>query len=292
MHRHLLPLATLVALAGAAGTASSHVVLPAGGATAGSTYAAAFKVGHACEGARSTTALKVDLPAGFTFVSAQPRPGWTLAASATQVTWTAATPRAALPGSTPDSFVVTGKLTGKPGTLWFHALQTCDVGSADWSSTAVATDPKPKFPAPHLDVLPAGVAAVDVRDAWVRPTVPGQTSSGLYARLSAPSGARLTGVSVPVGDASVHEMKMDGNVMRMRELPDGLDLPPGQPVELAPGGLHVMLTGLKQPLAQGSTLPVTLHFVDREGRKGDLTLQAPVQQAPAPAAGGEHQHMH
>ncbi len=287
MRRNIAPL-----LLAACGAASAHVVLPPGGATAGGTYAAAFQVGHPCSGAQSTTALKVDLPKGFTFVSAQPRAGWTLAAGPKSVTWTAASAQAALRGTSAEGFVVTGKLTSKPGTLWFHALQTCDVGTADWAAMPNAGDVQPQFPAPHLDVLAPGVAAVDVRDTWARPTVTGQTSSGIFGRMTAPSGARLVAVTTPVGDAAIHEMKMDGNVMRMRDLPEGLDLPPGQTVELGAGGYHVMLTGLKQPLALGTAIPVTLHFVDRDGRKGALSLQVPVAQAAASAPAGAHDHLH
>lgn len=277
----------LLPAAAAVGVAQAHVVLPPGGAAAGSTYAAAFKVGHACKGAASTTALSVRLPEGFALVRAQPRDGWTLKTGPHEVTWTAASPQAALPGSSPDSFVVVGKLPRKPGTLWFRALQTCDVGASDWSVVPTAKDPKPEYPAPHLDVLAPGVAAVDVRDAWARPTVPGQTSSAIYASFSAPAGARLVGASSPLGEVSIHEMHMEGDVMRMRELPDGLDLPPGQSVALSPSGMHLMLTGLKQPLAAGSALPVALRFVDRDGRQGDLKLQVPVS-ASAPAGDAHH----
>jgi copper(I)-binding protein len=292
MPRKTSALLPALALLGLCNAAWPHVVLPPGGAAAGSTYPAAFKVGHACKDAKSTTALSVELPKGFTFVSAQARTGWTMASSPTRVTWTASTPQAALPATSPDSFVVVGKLTDKPGTLWFHALQTCDVGQSDWAVIPGAADPKPQFPAPHLDVLAKGIAAVDVRDAWARPTVPGQTTSGLYGRLMAPAGARFVGVSTPVGDADIHQMKLDGDTMRMRALPEGLDLPPGQVVELGSNGFHIMLTALKQPLALGSTIPVTLHFVDRDGRKGDVSLQVPVSQAPAGQPMDEHLHMH
>jgi copper(I)-binding protein len=282
MQRNTPLLPTALLLLAACGAASAHVLLPPGGAAAGSTYAAAFKVAHACEGAHATTALRVELPKGFAFVSAQPRPGWTLASSAQAVTWTAANAQAALPGTSPESFVVTGKLPSKPGTLWFHVLQTCDVGSADWAATPSAADPKPKFPAPHLDVLAPGVAAVDVRDAWARPTVPGQTSSGIFGRLAAPSGARLVDVTTPVGDAAIHEMKMDGNVMRMRELDNGVALPAGQTVELKPGGYHVMFIGLKAPFAKGQKVPATLVF--EKAGKVDVEFMVDALGATEPSA--------
>jgi len=284
LHRLLVPAALALA-----GLADAHVVLPPGGAAAGSTYAAAFKVGHACKDAKATTALAVQLPAGFKLVRAEPRDGWTLKTSPHEVTWTAKDAKAALPGTSPESFTVVGKLPPKPGTLWFKALQTCDAGQSDWATVPTAELPKPEYPAPHLDVLAPGVAAIDVRDPWARPTVPGQTSSVVYAHLTAPSGGHLVGASSPLGEVSIHDMRMEGDVMRMRDIDGGLDLPASKTVDLAPNGMHLMLTGLKQPLAVGANVPLVLHFVDTEGRKGDLAVQVPVTSTPA-GAGEEHHH--
>ena len=92
---------------------------------------------------------------------------------------------------------------------------------------------------------------------------------------------QLVGVSTPVaGTAEVHEMKMDGDVMRMRAI-SKLDLPAGQTVELKPGGYHVMLMDLKQPLAPGSTVPLTLALRDAKGVESKLELKVPVAAAPA-----------
>jgi copper(I)-binding protein len=271
--------------------AQAHVTLPPGGATAGSAYTATFRVGHACEGASTTTAMRVQLPDGFTLIEAQPRTGWQLEAKGREVTWTAGSAQAALPASEKTSFNLRGRVTDKPGPLWFKVLQTCDKGSADWAEVPSADGAKPAFPAARLDVLPAGVAPVDVRDAWARPTVAGQRSTGVYARFTTGVGARLLGGSSPLADAvEVHEMAMEGDVMRMRALERGLELPPGQSVELRPGGLHLMLTGLKQPLPAGSTLPLKLRFVDKDGREGTLELQVPVAAADPAAAAGGHKH--
>jgi len=71
----------------------------------------------------------------------------------------------------------------------------------------------------------------------------------------------LIGASSPVaGHMEVHEMAMQGDVMKMRELTDGLPIPAGQTVVLKPGGFHVMFMGLKQPLVEGETIMVTLKF--------------------------------
>lgn len=124
---------------------------------------------------------------------------------------------------------------------------------------------------------------VDVKDAWVRSTVPGQKGSGAFMKLTAKNGARLVGASSPVaGIAEVHEMKMEGDVMTMRALPV-LDLPAGKTVELKPGGYHLMLMDLKQPLPKDSTVPLTLRFKDAKGAESKLELKLPVS-ASAPAA--------
>ena len=281
----------VVACLAAPWIASAHVVLPAGGATAGSTYRAQFIVGHACQGASATTALRVRLPAGVALEAAPQRPGWNVQVRGDVVTWTATSPADAQPGTAPAAFTLATRLPATPQTLWFPALQTCDTGSADWAMIPTAADPKPQFPAPRLDVLAPGVAALDVRGARAQPTVAGQRSTTVFMRLSAPSGARLLSVATPDGQAALHEMQMSGDVMRMRELPDGIDLPPGQPVELTPGTRHIMVTGLTHALAAGSSLALTLHVVDREGRAGDLTVQVPVAAADAMAAPMEgHRH--
>ena len=102
---------------------------------------------------------------------------------------------------------------------------------------------------------------VAVTGAWSRATPPGAQVGAVYLSLNSPAADRLVSVSSPVAaQAQVHEMQMDGNVMRMRELPDGLPLPAGQAVTLAPGGLHIMLMGLKAPLQQGQTVPLHLVF--------------------------------
>jgi len=134
--------------------------------------------------------------------------------------------------------------------------------------------------------------AVEVRDAWVRQSVPGQSGTGAFMKLTAPAGARLVGVSTPAaGVAEVHEMKMDGDTMRMRALP-ALDLPAGKTVELKPGGYHLMLMDLKQPLAKGASVPVTLRFEDAKGAASTLELKLPVGAPAADAAAPGHAHKH
>ena len=117
---------------------------------------------------------------------------------------------------------------------------------------------------------------VDVKNAWVRSTVPGQMGTGAFMKITAKAGMQLVGVSSPVaGVGEVHEMKMDGDIMKMRAVP-ALDLPAGKTVELKPGGYHVMLMDLKQPLQKDSTVPLTLIFKDAKGVQSKLELSVPV----------------
>ena len=297
----LKTLAACAMLTGVA-AASAHVTLPPGGATVGSDYNAAFRVGHACEGAKATTGLAVRLPKGFVLSDAQARKGWKLdvqkggTGGDGEVRWTAEKPENALPGSERAEFVLRGKVPAAPGTLWFKVLQTCDVGVADWAEVPASGSSTKglKSPAAKLEVVAQGVATVDVRDGWVRQSVPGQSVTGAFMKLTAPTGMKLVGISTPAaGIAEVHEMKMEGDTMKMRELTGGLDLPAGQTVELKPGGYHVMMMDLKGPLAKGASVPMTLKFEDAKGVKTALDLALPVG-APegADGAGPAHQHRH
>lgn len=129
-------------------------------------------------------------------------------------------------------------------------------------------------------------APVAVDGAWARASVPGQKATGAFMRLTAPESTRLVRVeSAAAGVSEVHEMKMDGDVMKMRAVP-ALELPAGQAVELKPGGYHVMLMDLKAPLVKGTSVPLTLIFQDAKGAQSQQQLELPVAaQAPGAPAG-------
>ncbi len=135
---------------------------------------------------------------------------------------------------------------------------------------------------------------VDVKDAWVRTSVQGQKATGAFMKITAKEGGTLVGVATPVaGVAEVHEMKMDGDVMRMRALPNGLALPAGKTVALTPGGYHVMLMDLKATLPKDSTIPLTLTFKNAKGEQSQVELKVPVATtAPGAAAGAPAAHKH
>lgn len=132
-------------------------------------------------------------------------------------------------------------------------------------------------------LAPVAAQEVQVKQAWVRASVPGQKATGAFMTLTARDAAKLVGVSSPVaGIAEVHEMKMQGDVMTMRAVAV-LELPAGQAVALKPGGYHLMLMDLSAPLLKGSTVALTLVLQDAKGGQRRLELKVPVAAA-APGA--------
>ena len=137
----------------------------------------------------------------------------------------------------------------------------------------------------------ARTPAVKVEAAWARPTVAGQAAGGGFLKITGGAAAdRLLGGSSTISKSvELHSMQMDGDVMRMREVP-GIAVPAGQAVELKPGGLHLMFMGLKRPLKAGDTVPLTLRFEKAGEVKVDVEISA---QPPAGAAAGHgegHKH--
>lgn len=137
--------------------------------------------------------------------------------------------------------------------------------------------------------LPAWAANVSVTDAWARATMPGQKVSGAYMQIRSDADARLVGASSPaVPRVEVHEMKMDGDVMRMREV-KAIELPKGKAVSLEPGGYHIMLMNLAKPIAAGEIIPLVL-TVESGGKQQTIEVKA---EARAPMGGGmpmQHNH--
>jgi copper(I)-binding protein len=137
----------------------------------------------------------------------------------------------------------------------------------------------------------AGVshAQVQVKDAWVRPAIQGQAATGAFMSLTSKEGARLVGATSAVaGVVEIHEMVMEGNVMKMRAVPS-IELPPGRSVELKPGGFHVMLMDLKRPLKVGERVPLELRIETRDKRLVTQPIEVEVA-TKTPAAGTSPKH--
>lgn len=141
-----------------------------------------------------------------------------------------------------------------------HALQAAASKAVQAASAAVS-----------------GEHSVQVKDAWIRPAGKGQGGTGGYMRLTSLTGVTLVGFATPVADtAELHEMTMEGDVMRMRALPS-IELPAGKTVALQPGGNHLMLMGLKKPLKVGDKVSLTLSFKGTDGKTFTQVVKVPVR---------------
>ncbi len=129
--------------------------------------------------------------------------------------------------------------------------------------------------------------AVQVSDAWVRETVPGQSIGAAYMRIRSTQRVELVRVhSGAARSAEIHQMSMENGLMKMRELKSvGIDA--GREVALEPGGTHIMLVDMKRPLRPGEEVTLKLHFRRLDGSAFAMTVRAPVKSLAAEAA---HEH--
>ena len=317
----LLPFALL-----ASGPAGAHITLEQREAAPGAAYKAVFKVPHAC-GASPTTAIRVEIPEGFINVKPMPKPGWslntekapyatsyslhgrTLTEGVKEITWADGN----LPDEHYDEFVAAGFL-GKDlaggSALYFKVTQTCAEGERKWVEVPDGTEgQKLASPAAVLRIAASGDHAAPKHDAggsakagtlavegaWARATPHGaKVGAGYLTILNSGSEAdTLIGIATPVaGKGEIHDMTMTDGVMRMRALPEGIEIPAGGTATLAPGGKHLMFMDLKEPLVSDASLPVTLTF--KSGASVEVTF--PIRPIGGDKKGGaakdDHNHDH
>lgn len=282
--------------------AVSHVTLEAREARAGTTYKAVLKVPHGCDGA-ATLKVRALIPDGVIAVKPMPKPGWQvetvkapygrayayfhgqqLSDGVKEIVWSGGK----LADDHYDEFVFSSFIAGEmpAGRIYFPVTQTCESGEARWADIPAAGQDAHnlKAPAPALTILAqhSGHAAKSdskssnvfksgalvIETPWARATPGGAKVAGGYMKITntGSESDRLTGGSVPFAARfEVHEMSMDGGMMKMRQLADGLEIKPGQSVELKPGGYHVMFMDLKQGLKEGQTVKGELIF-EKAGR--------------------------
>jgi periplasmic copper chaperone A len=132
-------------------------------------------------------------------------------------------------------------------------------------------------------------AQVKIGNAWVRGAVPGQLATGAFLDITSTRDAALIKAESPVAaTVEVHAMEMQNNMMTMREAPK-VDLPAGKQVRLAPGGFHIMLMDLKQPLKNGETVPLKLTIEYSDKTRETVEVQAQVRRL---GSSQEYQHKH
>lgn len=213
-----------------------------------------------------------------------------------------------------DEFAMAGTLAKDAGgqSLFFKTVQTCPDGKVAWDEIpAAGQDPHAlKNPAPGVVVLASSdthggghghghgadakadavtAGDLEITSAWARATLPGQKAAGAYMTVANKGGAadKLIGGSSPAaGKVEVHTMAVVNDVMTMRPVEGGLEIPAGGAVELKPGSFHIMFMDVSSPFAEGGSVPVTLQFE----KAGSVELSLPVRAAPA--AGGGHGNGH
>ncbi len=284
-----------------ASAAQAHITLTPATAEAGHSFAGAFRVGHGCAGS-ATKGIRVVLPPAVTSARPQAKPGWTIKVEhavgpegkdrVAAIVWSGGL----VPDDEYDDFGVMLGLPAKAGPVFIPVVQTCEAGESRWDEI-----PSPgtslhslKRPAAVVEVIAppplAVIGGIEVREGWVRAAPNSAPAAAAYLVLhnGSKQADRLVSVSTPAAArAELHNMRMDGGVMRMRALEHGLDLPAGGDAALAPGGNHVMLFGPAAPLEPGGKVELTLVF-EHAGR---VTVTLPVRSADdSGGGGGEHHH--
>jgi periplasmic copper chaperone A len=309
MRNILIPLCAALALTTVSAlTVGAHSSLENAKSPLGS-YKAVVKIPHGCEG-QATNSVQIEIPEGYVGVKPMPKAGWVLelekgdyartykmhgkdvSSGVKVVTWKGGE----LPDDNYDEFVLNGTLADLDlGTkLAFVTTQACKNGQ----------DPHAlKFPAPVLEIVtndaveadghaahmaqmmaqkPAmmssqaiAIGALKITDAWTKAMLPGQLVGGgfLTVENTGTEADRLISATSDITpDLQIHEMKMEGDVMKMRQLVEGLELPAGARIELKPGGLHLMFMKMTSPFKEGDKVKIKLKFE----KAGEVELELPV----------------
>lgn len=148
----------------------------------------------------------------------------------------------------------------------------------------------------HHELSDGEAPALEVTQPWIRATPPGAGAGGGFITLTNHGNAddTLIRVTTSITDrVELHTMEMDGDVMRMAPLPGGIEIPAGESVTLAPGGLHLMFMELASPIVEGQPIPITLEFQYAESIEAELQV-VPVGASPEGegAHAGHHEEHH
>ena len=136
---------------------------------------------------------------------------------------------------------------------------------------------------------------VKISDPWTRVTPPAAKVAGGFMKLTNTGTVadKLLGGSSPVtGRIEVHEMSLDGGIMKMRELSQGLEIKPGETVELKPGSFHIMFLELKAPIKPGATVKGTLIFEKAGSVEIEYRVEPLGAKGPNAASTTGHHHHH
>lgn len=237
--------------------------------------------------------------------------GKPVTSGALEITWSGGS----LPDDQFDEFAFQGQFQGFEAEtpVTFVTTQKCGATEVTWSEIPAPGQSAHalEHPAPTVTVTPAAaggehdhmnmggmdmtaapvtVGSLELSGPFARATLPNQPVGGGYVTITnkGSEADRLVSAASPVaGKVQIHEMSMEGDVMKMRELPDGIEIAAGQSVTLSPGGAHLMFMDLKGPFKEGAEVPVTLTFE----KAGPVEITLPVVAAGADAPAHDHMKM-
>lgn len=317
-------LASVLALA-ATGGVSAHVTLERGEAPVGSGYKAVFNVPHGCKG-QATNEVIVDIPEGVIAVKPMPKAGWKLSLEkgpyarsygfyhgdtksegVKRVTWSGGE----LSDEHFDQFVLSSFIAAElpsDGTLVFPVTQKCSNGELRWQQVAApGQDPHSlEYPAPVLQLVAgsghdhhhhnhsaaaATTGDLTVSQAWTRPVAAAGSMGVGYGKITN-AGKDADAVIGASSDAAtrveLHETTIDDAGVASMKKVDRLEVGAGKSIELKPGGLHLMLIGMKHPVKDGDTVTVKLKFE----HAGDVEVALKAQKTAPDGKSGGHDHHH
>lgn len=275
MHRRWA--ASIMALASACATA--HVTLTPEEVAAGSRQRLSFQVSNGCPAGQRIASVTVDLPMWFRLDLAVPRAGWAVHQRETvqkngplgragAVYWSRPASASSSEGTIPLEFALQGRFPTREGALPFTVRQSCTGGREATGQVQV-------------HVRKPAEAPVQVSLAWVRTPEAGERNSVLFMSLKAAEPLRL--VTVFSSGARLIEIRhgLASKLESMSLFPGPLiELPAGAAVRLRPGGIHLAVLDLAEPLVEGAKLSVTLRFEDAAGVVTEKILDVPVQALP------------
>ncbi|WP_375461741.1 copper chaperone PCu(A)C [uncultured Enterovirga sp.] len=274
--------------------AAAHAVLERREAQANAVYRGVVQITHGCEQSPTVT-VRVTIPEGAIGARPMVKPGWTITAArgpyaraypylhgatiaegVKEITWTGSS----LPADQFDEFIFSVRLTDgfAPGqSVYFPVEQVCASGSHRWVEIPAAGQDAHALakPAPFVRVMAAATATAAepapvtkvgtlvVERPWMRATPGGAKVAGGYVRITntGTQSDRLVAASVPLaGRGEIHEMLTEAGIMKMRPVEGGLEIKPGQSVELRPGGYHLMFMDLTAGVKEGERVRGTLVF--------------------------------
>ncbi|WP_417580397.1 copper chaperone PCu(A)C [Pelagibacterium sp.] len=258
--------------------ALAHMTFEDTQSTPGASFRGVLVLPHGCDGAPTDT-VRVNLPEGFGDVTAEDKDGWVLEmpsvdGQVAQTTWSGGS----VPDDSHEQFAFTGTFADDlPETdILFAVEQMCGDVALGWEPVVSLGENNTSDHAHHGGEA-VTLGDLELTSAFTRATLPNAPVGGGYVAITntGDQADRLVSAESSFSpDVQIHEMAVVDDVMKMQQLPEGLEIPAGETVTLAPGGLHLMFMNISEPFVEGQTVPVTLTFERAGAIEIELAVQA------------------